>query len=112
MNPAPGDAEETHILNIRGAVAGFIPFEALYKRAKVSDLECPLQRSPGFQRNAKEKQLDRSLRTVDPQPIRIVAIICRARDDRVVYGKESSRRPSAVESISAYGRPKRVDETI
>jgi len=31
MNPAPGDAEETHILNIRGAVAGFVPFDALYK---------------------------------------------------------------------------------
>jgi hypothetical protein len=31
MNPAPGAAEETHILNIRGAVAGFVPFDALYK---------------------------------------------------------------------------------
>jgi hypothetical protein len=31
MNPAPGAAEETHILNIRGAVAGFMPFDALYK---------------------------------------------------------------------------------
>src|SRR5262245_60089552 len=31
MNPAPGDAEESHILNIRGAVAGFVPFDALYK---------------------------------------------------------------------------------
>lgn len=31
MNPAPGSAEETHILNIRGAVAGFVPFDALYK---------------------------------------------------------------------------------
>jgi hypothetical protein len=31
MNPAPGAAEETHLLNIRGAVAGFVPFDAFYK---------------------------------------------------------------------------------
>jgi hypothetical protein len=30
MNPAPGAPEETHILNIRGAVAGFVPFDAFY----------------------------------------------------------------------------------
>jgi hypothetical protein len=30
MNPAPGAAEETHVLNIRGAVAGFVPFDAFY----------------------------------------------------------------------------------
>lgn len=30
MNPAPGAAEEAHILNIRGAVAGFAPFDAFY----------------------------------------------------------------------------------
>jgi hypothetical protein len=31
MNPAPGAAKETHILNIRGAVAGLVPFDACYK---------------------------------------------------------------------------------
>jgi hypothetical protein len=30
MNPAPGAADKTHILNIRGAVAGFVPFDAFY----------------------------------------------------------------------------------
>ena len=30
MNPTPGAADATHILNIRGAVAGFVPFDALY----------------------------------------------------------------------------------
>jgi hypothetical protein len=30
MDPAPGTAEETHILNIRGAVAGLVPFDACY----------------------------------------------------------------------------------
>src|SRR5215468_4120303 len=30
MNPAPGAAEEMHVLNIRGAVAGFVPFDAFY----------------------------------------------------------------------------------
>jgi hypothetical protein len=30
MSPAPGAAEETHILNIRGAVAGLVPFDACY----------------------------------------------------------------------------------
>jgi hypothetical protein len=30
MNPAPGAVGETHILNIRGAVAGLVPFEAFY----------------------------------------------------------------------------------
>jgi hypothetical protein len=30
MNPAPGAAEETHVLNIRGVVAGFVPFDAFY----------------------------------------------------------------------------------
>jgi hypothetical protein len=30
MGPAPGAAEETHILNIRGAVAGLVPFDAFY----------------------------------------------------------------------------------
>ncbi|HEY6400343.1 MAG TPA: hypothetical protein VI479_02965 [Blastocatellia bacterium] len=30
MNPVPDAADETHILNIRGAVAGFVPFDALY----------------------------------------------------------------------------------
>src|SRR5215510_2407932 len=37
MNPAPGAAEETHILNIRGAVAGFVPFDALYKVTYTSE---------------------------------------------------------------------------
>jgi len=31
MNPAPGCAEGTHILNIRGMLAGFVPFDAFYK---------------------------------------------------------------------------------
>src|SRR5215510_7950780 len=31
MNQAPGAAEETHRLNIRGAVAGIVPFDAFYK---------------------------------------------------------------------------------
>jgi hypothetical protein len=30
MNPAPGVAEETHILSIRGSVAGLVPFDAIY----------------------------------------------------------------------------------
>src|SRR5262245_21234935 len=30
MDPAPAAAEGTHVLNIRGAVAGFVPFDALY----------------------------------------------------------------------------------
>jgi hypothetical protein len=30
MNPAADATEETHILNIRGAVAGLIPFDAFY----------------------------------------------------------------------------------
>jgi hypothetical protein len=30
MSPAPGAAGETHILNIRGAVAGLVPFDAFY----------------------------------------------------------------------------------
>jgi len=30
MNPAPDAVEEKHILNIRGAVAGFVPFDAFY----------------------------------------------------------------------------------
>jgi hypothetical protein len=30
MSPAPYAAHETHILNIRGAVAGFVPFDARY----------------------------------------------------------------------------------
>jgi hypothetical protein len=30
MNPAPGAAVKTHILNIRGAVAGLVPFDACY----------------------------------------------------------------------------------
>jgi hypothetical protein len=30
MNPAAGATEETHILNIRGAVAGLVPFDAFY----------------------------------------------------------------------------------
>jgi hypothetical protein len=37
MNPAPGDVQETHILNIRGAVAGFVPFDALYKVTYTSE---------------------------------------------------------------------------
>jgi hypothetical protein len=30
MNPTAGATEETHILNVRGAVAGLIPFDAFY----------------------------------------------------------------------------------
>src|SRR5262245_39691586 len=30
MSPAPDADDETHILNIRGAVAGFVPFDARY----------------------------------------------------------------------------------
>jgi hypothetical protein len=30
MTPAPNAAVETHVLNIRGAVAGCVPFNALY----------------------------------------------------------------------------------
>ena len=30
MNPAPGATDKTYILNIRGAVAGFVPFDAFY----------------------------------------------------------------------------------
>jgi hypothetical protein len=37
MNPAPGTAGEAHILNIRGAVAGIVPFDASYKVTYASE---------------------------------------------------------------------------
>jgi len=36
MNPAPCAAEETHILNISGAVAGLVPFDAFYNVSYMS----------------------------------------------------------------------------
>jgi hypothetical protein len=39
MNPAPGAAEERHVLNIRGAVAGFVPFNAFYNVSRFSQRE-------------------------------------------------------------------------
>ena len=38
--PVPDAAEETHVLNIRGAVAGCVPFDALY------DVTYPLEPRP------------------------------------------------------------------
>jgi len=40
MTPAPGAAEGAHILNIRGAVAGLVPFDAFYNVSYPSQPQC------------------------------------------------------------------------